>query len=301
MEITILGAGAPPVPQLDRGGIGMALSIGDDTVLVDCGPLVVHRLTEAEIDLTDIEQVYLTHHHLDHTGAFAEFAILGWALGRQRLTVFGPEGTNDLVEGLQTSYRDHIRSWQEFGHPPEERTGIADLDARRIPPDFSRETEAWSVSAHPVEHNLETYAYRFDEHGTGHSFVYSGDTGYTAELAEFARDADVLVHDTNWITPSILLDEEAVPRQYMQPPYKEGYYDVLAERIEADSQGAVSSQHSTPAEAGAIADRADVSTLVLTHFNPYVDTDAAREEAEAEFDGDVRVACPGTTVDPDDR
>jgi ribonuclease BN (tRNA processing enzyme) len=300
MEITVLGSGAPPVPQGNRGGIGMALSIGDDTVLVDCGPLVVHQLMENEIDLTDIEEVYITHHHLDHTGSFAEFAILGWALGRQRLTVFGPDGTENLVAGLQTSYRDHIRSWREFGHPPSDGTGITDLSARQVPSDFTRETETWTVSAFPVEHNLETYAYRFDEHGTDHSFVYSGDTGPVPDLADFARDADVLIHDSNWIEAGTLLDEEDVPSKFMAAPYREGYYDVLAERLDADSQGAVSSQHSMPSEAGSIADRAGVSTLVLIHLNPYVDTAAVRQKAQAEFDGDVRVAQPGMTFGPAD-
>lgn len=300
MEVTVLGSGAPPVPQLDRGGIGMALSIGDDTVLVDCGPLVVHRLMENQIDLTDIEEVYITHHHLDHTGSFPDFAILGWALGRQRLTVYGPEGTESLIEGLQTSYRDHIQSWRKFGHPPSDGTGITDLSARQIPSDFTKETGTWTVSAFPVEHNLETYAYRFDEHSTGHSFVYSGDTGSVSELTDLARDADILVHDSNWIESGTLLDEEDVPSEYMAPPYKEGYYDVLAERLEADSQEAVSSQHSMPSEAGLIADRAGVSTLVLIHLNPYVDTTAVRQKAQAEFDGDVRVAQPGMTLSPTD-
>lgn len=298
MEITVLGAGAPPVPQLDRGGIGMSLSIGDDTVLVDCGPLVVHRLMEQEIDLTDIEEAFLTHHHLDHTGSFAEFAILGWALGRERLTVFGPRGTEDLVEGIQTAYRDHIESWRKFGHPPSDGTGITDLRTRQIPSDFTRETEKWTVSAFPVEHNLETYAYRFDEHDTDNSFVYSGDTGYVSGFADFARDADVLIHDSNWIESGTLLDEEDVPSKYLASPYKEGYYDVLAERLAGDSQGTVSSQHSMPSEAGALADSAGVSTLVLTHFNPYVDTTAAREKAKSEFGGDVQVAQPGMTFNP---
>ena len=53
--------------------------------------------------------------------------------------------------------------------------------------------DGWEIEALPVEHSIETYAYRFEEHETGTSFVFSGDTRKFSSLAEFATNADLLV------------------------------------------------------------------------------------------------------------
>ena len=52
-------------------------------------------------------------------------------------------------------------------------------------------------------------------------------------------------------------------------------------------------QHLTAAEAGAIARRAGVDKLILTHLPPSLNRERSRREAAAAFGGEVAVASPG--------
>lgn len=293
MEITVLGTGSPPVPQTDRGGIGIHLSLGDDDVLVDCGPLTVHRMVDHGINLVDIEDVFFTHHHIDHNSDFFQFAILGWSLGRDTLTTYGPEFTEEFVEGMPSVYHDHIESWQEYGHPPEHDAGIRDIEVKTIADAFPVRASDWEATAQPVQHNITTYAYRFEEAQTGRSFVYTGDTGAIPAVSTFAADADVLVHDAAQTTAETILEEEAIPPKYVQEPFKTDIYENYLRRIESDTDQDVLSHHATAAEAGDVAAEANVDTLVLTHLSPYHDRNGMIERAREAFDGEIHIAEQG--------
>ena len=87
----------------------------------------------------------------------------------------------------------------------------------------------------------------------GRKVVYCGDTIYTPNAIELARDADVLIHEATF------LHEEL----------------VQAER----------SKHSTAVMAAEVAQRANAKTLILTHFS-------ARYEAGQQLDALLAEARP---------
>lgn len=74
MEITLVGTGSP-IPLPDRGGTSLTLNIADDTVLIDCGPKTVYGLMDSDVNMGDIETVFVTHHHMDHNASFFHFAF----------------------------------------------------------------------------------------------------------------------------------------------------------------------------------------------------------------------------------
>jgi ribonuclease BN (tRNA processing enzyme) len=88
-----------------------------------------------------------------------------------------------------------------------------------------------ALATAPMAHNPESLAYRVTGPGGG-SVVYSGDTDVTENLTALARDADLLIC------------EAALP------------------------DGHKVNGHLTPSEAGAIATKAGVHQLMLTHFYP---------------------------------
>jgi ribonuclease BN (tRNA processing enzyme) len=92
----------------------------------------------------------------------------------------------------------------------------------------------------------QSYAYRFD--AKDRSMVISGDTAYAPELAEFAKDADVLVHEVMYL-PAI----EKLIRQHAN-----------ATRLREHLLAA----HTATEDVGRIAAQAGVKTLVLSHFVP---------------------------------
>lgn len=280
MEVDLLGTGSP-VPLTNRGGTSVALSFGEERVLVDCGPLTVHRMLEQGIDPVDVETLFFTHHHIDHNADFFQFVIGSWSLGRGSLDLYGPEGTEDYLEALYDLYEEDIRYREWFG---QSQAGISDIDVTRTTADLAVETENWSVTALPVVHSIETYAYRFTDERTGRTCVISGDTRRIDELSAFAADADLLIQDC-CLGP--LADdptfEAHIPERLRRP--------VSDEMREKHKQN-----HCDPEDAGSIAAEAGVETLVLTHLLPNRDHEAMRRSAQSVFDGDVRVAEDGMSL-----
>ncbi len=114
------------------------------------------------------------------------------------------------------------------------------------------------VSSCRVRHPpiTQAYAYRFD--AKDRSVVISGDTAYAPELAEFAKGADVLVHEIMYL-PGIEKLIERLPN---------------AKRLREHLMAA----HTLPEDVGRIATQAAVKTLVLSHFVPCDDPSITDEQ-----------------------
>jgi ribonuclease BN (tRNA processing enzyme) len=290
MKVTMIGT-ANPCPQLERAGNSIAIEIGSDTVLVDCGPNATYRLLENDFNIVDITKYFFTHHHMDHNADFFHLALVSWYLGRDELTVYGPEGTNELIDGFLTAYEHHISDVSKWRHKSPD--GLRDIDIIGVDEEFEQSNEEWEVSALPTEHayTMDVYAYRFNELTTDKSVVYSADTTPLDSMVEFSSDTDILIHDCN-ITGELEtpLSEDDAPDRYFQPPYS----DYLGWVFNDDTQDELTQQlHSSASEAGEIAERAGVDTLVLTHFNPLRNPDDIKREAKSNFSGNVKVAKDG--------
>ncbi|MEO6715576.1 MAG: MBL fold metallo-hydrolase [Mycobacteriales bacterium] len=131
--------------------------------------------------------------------------------------------------------------------------------------DFARTTEGssaigpFAITLAKAAHPVETYSIRLDAGGA--SLVYSGDSGPTEALVANARDADLLLCEATW--------EHGAdhPRDL----------------------------HMTAREAGEHAHRANVGTLLLVHTTPFTDDDTLREQAAAEYDGELEIPAQGAT------
>lgn len=278
MRITLLGTGSP-IPILERAGTAMTVIVDGTPFLVDCGPRTVYELIRNGIDPGSITDLLFTHHHIDHNASFYHLAIVGWSAGRESMTVYGPLGTDTLIDSLYTVYEEDLAYRSRVGYPED---GIRNIDWVRVDPTFTLDRDDLRVTVLPVEHSIETYAYRFEDNDGG--LVFSGDTRWCERLADFAAGADVLVHDAHMSPAGEAPADGFVWEQYTEP-YPDRAHSVLSET------------HSTPGEAARTAAAAGVETLVLTHFPPYRDDEAIRTEAESAFNGEVLVATDGMTID----
>jgi ribonuclease BN (tRNA processing enzyme) len=100
-------------------------------------------------------------------------------------------------------------------------------------------------------------AYRFDT--PSGSVVFSGDTGPCDNLVRLARGADYLVHE--------VIDVDFIARRVAKLPNRDNIVNHLTE------------SHTSPQDAGRIAARAGVGTLLLSHLVP-----GDSEIAEAEWE-----------------
>jgi len=234
MRLTFLGTGSA-MPTGERHQAGLLLESGDDRLLVDCGSGVLHRLAETEVGYEGVGTVLLSHHHLDHVSDLLPLLKARWLAGEESLSVAGPPGTEDLLDGL-LSVHGYLQD-------------RVDLSVREVETD-PFELAGFGVEAIETRHSMPCHAYRVTDGGS--EVTVSGDTEAFEGLAAFADGSDVLVHDcsfpdgvdvSNHPTPSSLGDAlagHAFGTVYLTHLYphtrgkRREMLDALADRYDGD-------------------------------------------------------------------
>jgi ribonuclease Z len=292
MYAVLLGTGYPR-PDNDHAGPSTAIVIGEKVFLIDAGRGVMMRLAAANLAPKNIRAVFLTHLHSDHIDGLPDVFHTTWQFGRSApFELYGPTGSQDLVDGIMKLYfadihirRDLTEKLPAAGatinlHTVREGIIYADEDVR---------VTAFLVNHAPVE---PAFGYRFDQIETTlvvgirpeisssvrvtASIVISGDTHPNENLIRYAKNADVLIH-------------EAYLAQITKPT------DTAS-----DDEPWFTRYHSTAAEAGDDAARANVKLLVLTHLIPHRPGNADAEfqsEATKSFHGPIIVGHDLTRID----
>lgn len=180
LQLTILGAGTG-VPMPRRSPAGVLVQIGATPLLFDLGPGTIPRLAAAGVSYRDLDSVFLTHLHPDHT---LDLVMLLQALNytpdftRERpLHLFGCSGTQAL-------YHDLLRAYPSVAPRSFELT-IREIGAERIA------FNAWTIETAPSGHTATSIAYRIEAEGK--AMVYTGDAKENRALIDIARAADAFV------------------------------------------------------------------------------------------------------------
>lgn len=200
VRITVVGSGTA-APDAERACSGYFIEAGSVLLLLDCGPAVVQHLARFGLAWQRITDIALTHFHTDHIG---DLPMLFFALrhgmppGRtEPIRVTGPAGTRELFGRLAHSFGDHM-------HDPGFPVVIHEIgDSEQL--QLSAEV---SLSAHATPHTECSVAYRVDT--PAGAICYTGDTGYSEEVASFLRSAEVLISECS-------LPDESVMETHLTP------------------------------------------------------------------------------------
>ena len=251
------------------------VQVGGQIIIFDAGTGIIALGQELarthQLDVT----LLLSHLHHDHTQGFPFF--LPAYIPGARLRIFGPGTATETLENIldsnqsaQTfpvSLRDmnaskDIRSLKETDVLTLDSTGMRVNSASSSDPSTGSGQRSKTVTVkiyRSYAHPGGVYVYRIEYRG--HALVYATDTeGYVGgdkKLANFARGADVLIHDAQY-------SEEHYRGQLTGFPSTQGY------------------GHSTVQMACELAAAAQVDELVLFHHDPnYDDETVARLEVKA--------------------
>jgi ribonuclease BN (tRNA processing enzyme) len=215
----------------------------------------MRRLLESGTEIFDISFLFYSHLHPDHTGELVPFLFANkYPDGQRRkrpLHIVAGKGFSNFFNGLKRVYGQWIDLAPGL-------LNIVELDNTN---QDTRRYDDFTVDSVPVEHNAESIAYRITSAG-GISVVYSGDTGYSHNLIDLARNTDIFVCE------SAFPDDRAV------------------------------SGHLTPSLAGKIAAQADVRKLVLTHFYPECDSADIEKECRKTYTGPLILAEDLMKIEP---
>jgi len=286
LRIIFLGTAAS-IPTSTRALSAVAVQRKGELFLFDCGEGAQRQMIQAKVGFNRKTKIFLTHMHGDHILGLPGLLQTMSLLGRDKsLQIYGPVGIEAFIEAMIRTVRFSLKfqvetyevekeglvcqekeyqvhaAWAEHSVPSLAYALIENPRPGRFHPDRA---VSYGVPKGPLWSRLQQgndvrlpdgRIVKSEEilgpPRPGRKIVYVGDTKPSVNIAEFARGADVLIHEAT-------------------------FGEDLAERAEEDL-------HSTPSGAAKVAKKAGVKLLVLTHISArYGDTDMLLEEAKKIF------------------
>ena len=246
MKVTILGTGTFYV-SAKRSGPAYFLEVDNKNILIDCGPGTLIRLSEIGIDPKDLDYIFITHFHADHTSDLFALQMsfrLNEFFGEKELKkfpiIYGPPGIEIFTKKLGQIYQ--LPAFDNF---------------TKIKYKVNQESlQLGSLLVKPfrVKHtasglSVAAYAFRF-EFG-GKVFTFSGDSIKHEGLENASKNADVFICDCSY------------------------------------TKGKGSPAHLNTHELGEIAEKSRVKKVFLTHIYPNLEDIDLVSEVKEKFSGEV--------------
>ena len=193
IKVTILGSGTPRV-NIDRFSQSILIEHKNDKFLFDAGRGALLRLNQSRILPNEIENIFFTHLHSDHILGFSDILMTGWVYHRQKpLNIFGPPGTINFVDSTIKSFEEDIK----VRSLPPESLNVENLKSNIeiIYDDFTYKKNGLTIETFAVKHEPFTYAFGFKIFNSKYCMVISGDTTYSEQVIEKAKNCDLLIHE----------------------------------------------------------------------------------------------------------
>ena len=192
--VALLGTkGGPAI----RPGSSMPTSnlyhLGGQDIVVDCGLGVTKGLVDQDMQLKDLSLVFITHLHSDHFIELGPLIHTAWTAGlKTPVEVYGPPGLDAYWDGFLASMKCDIDLRVEDEGRPDPRSLVT---IHHIREGTFYDHDSLKVAAIRTIHPplIDCFALSFKTDGV--HVVCSGDTAPLDTLEDFARGADLLVHE----------------------------------------------------------------------------------------------------------
>ncbi|WP_332689469.1 MBL fold metallo-hydrolase [Halalkalibacter lacteus] len=239
MKLTVVGYWHG-YPEAGEATSGYLLEEGEWKLLLDCGSGVISSL-QKYCDVTDLNGIVLSHYHHDHradVGVYQYARIINKGLGKamKNATIYGHR--QDEQAFLKLGYKDLLTA-QSYDD--------------KKPINIGPFTFTFLQTHHPVP----CYAMRIETKNK--ILVYTADSSYFPELADFAIEADLLIAECS------------------------GY--------EGDAIGQFG--HMTSEDVGQLAKKSNPTQVLLSHLPHFGNHEQLRTEVAKHFSGTVRLASSG--------
>ncbi|TAI59898.1 MBL fold metallo-hydrolase [Bradyrhizobium sp. Leo170] len=272
-RIVFLGTKGGPRVAVGASNPANLVVVNDTPFVIDCGMGVSRQLVNAGVPIPSIKYIFISHHHSDHNLEYGNLFYNAWAAGLSTpIHSFGPKGIEAMTKAFWELNKFDVETRiEDEGRPDPRKLLIAkDISDDGVVLKTSDVTVTAFRTPHPPI--VDNFAYKFETpDGT---IVFSSDTAYNPKLAEFARGADVLVHECMYLP--------AVDRL------------IAKTKNGATLKKHLLESHTTTEDVGRVAAAAGVKVLVMSHFvpgdDPLVTDENWTEDVKKTFSGRIVVA-----------
>jgi ribonuclease Z len=209
MRLIACGTGMPTARPKQAASCWL-LELGNgDKFIFDVGTGSAERIEALQIPYNYLDKVFLSHLHTDHFGDLDALFVGGALSGRQKpLRVWGPSG--DTPERGTKYAMDHLLkalTWDLDGRkgitdPRGYHLEVTEFDYKGVNQIVYQENGV-TIRAFPAIHSLDGPV-SFIVEWNGLKFVFGGDTYPNKWYAEYAKDADLAIHECFITVPDMI-------------------------------------------------------------------------------------------------
>jgi len=199
-DVVILGTGTPRADP-DRSGPAVAIIYNGRSYLFDSGPGIVRRAAAAStrlhidaLKMPNLQRVFLTHLHSDHTLGLPDLIFSPWVLGRTvPLEIYGPKGSKAMADHIEAAWQPDI-DIRIHGLEHGNSTGYQ-ANVHEINPGLVFTENGIEIAAISVHHGTWPQAFGYRIKTPDRTIVISGDCSPSPALIEACNGCDVLLHE----------------------------------------------------------------------------------------------------------
>lgn len=181
MRIVLLGTGSA-LPSRNRVQSGVLVDVGEP-LLFDCGAGVFHRIAQSGYNHLDINHVFFTHYHLDHSLDFLALLKANFLLGKSTLGIYGPAGIKEWLVRFIETY-PYMKGRFEF-------------DIKEMKDGNRLKLRNCTIEARAMAHSMPSLGYKII--AGGKSVVYTGDTEPCENTLLMCKGGvNVLIHECSF-------------------------------------------------------------------------------------------------------
>ncbi len=218
MRVIACGTGMPTTRAAQAAACFLVELGNGDKFIFDIGSGSAERLSSLQIPYDFLDKIFIGHLHADHFGSLAEIFIGGALMGRQKpLRVWGPNGpTPELGTAYAVQKMREMYAWDLGG-----RGEIVDFRGYSIEGsevDYKAvnaviyEGNGVTIRSFPAIHSIDGPV-SFSLEWNDLKFVFGSDTYPNKWFDEYARDADIAIHECFVAVPDLVTKMRFTPEQ----------------------------------------------------------------------------------------
>ncbi|MDJ0848653.1 MAG: guanitoxin biosynthesis MBL fold metallo-hydrolase GntH [Myxococcota bacterium] len=209
MRVIACGTGMP-TQRMAQAAACFLVELGNgDKFIFDIGSGAAERLAALQIPYDYLDKIFIGHLHADHFGSIGEMYIGGMLMGRHvPLRIWGPSGpTPELGTRYALEKMREMFTWDVAG-----RIGMTDTRGFRLEVnefDYKGvnqvvyQDNGVTIRSWPAIHAIDgPVSYSLEWNGL--KFVFSSDTYPNKWFIEFAKNADLAIHECFIAVPSLI-------------------------------------------------------------------------------------------------